>query len=213
MVSEKEICTDWTNCFPFLKRFKSGRKLLCRFDSVVYGIELEKIKFDNSSYRPNFIAMCLLGNPPEFAINQVLENKRNPQYKVAYSKHSKKFNEAVSLMKEQAHFLSVRTPSSTDLVSLYWKQKECQKQAGASPLSAWVSLIQLAVFYGDNERAVKEKQEMFTSISSSTLEMMGSDFKLFLEKETSLSLDELKERRNHNLEKGGWSILPKIGEA
>lgn len=208
MTSEKELCTDWINHFPALKRLKSGRKLLCRFDSIVYGIELEKVKFDTSSYRPNFVAMCLFGNPAEFAINQVLETKREPQYEVAYSKHSVKLDEAILLMKKQAPFLSVRSPCPADLIALYQKHKELQERAGSSPLSVWVSLIQLAIYYGESELVVKERRELFASITSSTLEMMGRDFKLFLEKETSLSSSDLEERLSRNMKKGGWDKVP-----
>ena len=211
MISEKNLCSDWLTHFSFLKRHRSGRKLLCRYDSVVYGIELEKMRFDDSRYRPNFIAMCLLGNPVEFSINQVLRTERVLQYEVQYLRHSEEYGEAVSLMKEQAPLLSNCAPCPEDIIVLFRKQIALDHSEGRCPLGLLLSLVQLATFYGYDDIAANERQELLTSISPAKLELMGTDFRSFFEDESSMSADDLKLRYSENLQRAGWFKLPVRG--
>ncbi|GAA5483109.1 hypothetical protein [Haloferula sargassicola] len=208
MATESQICKDWVKAFPALVRFKGGRRLLCLQEPVVYGVEIEK--FTSEAYRPKFVALNLLSSFPEFAISRTLATKRRPQLSVSYAKHDSEFEEAAGIMKATFPILSSSECLDQQLmIEVYRCEVEEILKESASPLAVWFSLIQLLVFFGDEEGARMEREQMDSyvrKLSPSSLAVFG-DFEAFLKRELEVAPNVLEERMRSNLAKGKWEIL------
>ena len=202
MISDKQLCKDWLFHIPTLKQYKRGRKLLTKFECIVFGIELRKI-FDDT-YRPEFIALNLLSSYCEFSLERELRSKKMVQYEVPYLKHDKMLEEAVTLMREQAPSILINENRKTDdIIKLYQEEIKYTQTIGVSPLSAWFSLIQTANYYGLDKLKNKEREKMIEyaeTLPSESLAIFG-DFDKFVNDELDVDKDELEVRRIKNLSK------------
>ena len=202
MATEKEVISDWLQAFPLLKRYKSGRKLLRRFEFLVFGVELEKVRFDNEIYRPNFVALNLLASRPVFSLNLVLKNKDRSIYGVPYKKHEELFQDAVQLMKSQAPpFFENYIVAPNDVLLMYQEEMKRQINNGSSPLSSWISLIRIAGYLGNEELRDGEMRLMLDYVGKlppESLTLYG-DFKKFVNNEIYIDKREFEERMAANL--------------
>lgn len=209
MATESQICNAWAGEFPFLARFKNGRRFLRVQTPVVFGVELEK--FSSEAYRPKFVALNLLSSFPEFAISRTLATKRRPQLSVTYSKHEVAFEEAVEIMRATFPLLAADEVFSEELlIDAYRSEIKAILAESASPLAVWFSLIQLLTFFGRDTEALSEMSRLggyVKTLSPASLAVFG-DFDAFLERELNVTTDELEKRRCANMTKCKWKILP-----
>ena len=209
MAGESQICKDWASEFPFLARFKNGRKLLRIQSPVVFGIELEK--FFSDKYRPKFIAMNLLSSFPEFSIGRLLRTKKGMDLSIAYSEHERDFQQAVGIMKGTFPFLLGNgEPGEQLLFDVYRTEIQEILEISASPLAVWLSLIQLLKFFGRGTEALTAEAGLRSyakTLSPPSLATYG-DFNAFIERELHVTHGEFEERRRANAAKGGWDVLP-----
>ena len=97
------IVDDWLRCFPDLKRYRSGQKLLKRIGPVVVGIELEK--FLSNAYRPRVVLYNLLdetSNKLIPVIDQTIRSKKGIEISIEYSQHAKEYLPATDLLVSQS---------------------------------------------------------------------------------------------------------------
>ena len=209
--NEQSIIADWEHEFSNLKQYKGGRKLLCRYGPIVYGIELEK--YLSSKYRPKFISLNLLSEYPEFSISRTLNTNSQSQVSVSYSHHSRDFDFVSELMKKQAQIVILETLNPVQVLAQYKEEILKIRNDGASPLAAWFAIIQIALFYGQEATAKREKEEILEYIKSLPKESLAifDNFYKFMGKELDVSVDCLRERRDKNLDITGFSSICELG--
>ncbi len=216
---EKDICADWMAEFPGLKRFRNGRRLLKRHGPIVVGIELEKGRFSDTEYRPNFIAMSLLDPYSDFTVNRTLVDHKEPQVELSYVEHGAKYKHVCELMREQALLdLQPRKVAPSELRNLYRKDIESLISQGVTPMGVWLGLIFLEKYFGEDAAALRAAEELHDyaiklnpAAGGGLYKDLIGDHKMFSEKLNELEVETLLHRMQENSKKGGWDKIIDYG--